>query len=1146
MASSHATHPSTPHHIPGVKLTYGSINPGISSYTPYTPPKSPKAHTQHQSYTAPCSPHSYSQHSQDSSSIKAIKDFQEEINKLQLINASRAEVTTEQKIEIAVLKNELEHARHDKEAVISSFGIVIESITRGACVTPSPQALAGTSTVQSSGSESRIKALEKEIERYRKSDRLLRSRIQDLERGVEGRGRASERDDDIDGAHRGNDVVRKGLGWMENISGSQGRALDKGKGKTVERKLTSSSGSANSPQSQQENRQTTKPGPTAPQLAGSWGEDLIDDLPTIPNSPIAESVVHPAHVDVGMCSLEDFLDNDGIPAPISAQPSSIPSTMVMEFPPSITAQSSSLSAGVPRLLEDERHIDEQIEENKKAMAMFANMPTPGVIKTGFTLKGSFRGADYDKMKQSPATRDFDRFAPNFRNSAPNSSRTVPGTAFETPKDRSLDQGLWTDSQDRNGAVEAHMRAATGRNDIRFPDIFRYGIQYIPADGDSNFLRTVQLSNLPLGTEVCDVLARVRGGDVLSAVVVNMGKIAPGTLQARVVFKHEAAAEEYVLYAAEHPITFDEDNIAEVTLVDTPTYPLPAKQISRLREHTRCIAVLDIPFYFSLNQLEHDLACGNGHRAQSLIEMWIDEEFTLHLQFANVDMAGSAWAILHAWNAYRGLVCRWEADLCAGEVEELTGGVEPRPRVLPENWGIHREKKIGREGESADGRKRLAALENQKVSIPDFNAAKFKSASWADEVNDELDDEDDAKVEILDELANGGCGIESSASEMGKGNKSASGSSTPADESSTTPDAKSQDTASDAEEITIIDQQKQSTITSIPSSSLMTSTAIQQENLHITVLTVDQELQAALLASNTNKDLANPTPSPSSLTSTITTPAVETRKSLIGLAGSKYASDIPGFVDTGKRPRSIHINTFSSSTSRISPKTSPTRNASSVSESDDIIPSSSNSQAGGPKQRFSASPPRVDLRCLIKSERSSFASAGASEPAVESESEILDVNESISTEKVVNKPKVQLFKWFQLPGGKKRGYGAREQEIEESNLKNPVEELSRASIQAEEDSLKVVNPDEIDLSDAESEDEVIVEAEKETMSGSDTATSSSVSTDGSVQAIVQNALKTETETSDESLKKSIERANKRLGYPDKSEKEDMVSEGGVCC
>jgi len=688
-----------------------------------------------------------------------------------------------------------------------------------------------------------------------------------------------------------------------------------------------------------------------------------------------------------------------------------------------------------------------------------------------------------------------------------------------------------------------MRAATGRNYTRFPDFFRYGIQYIPAEGDSNYMRTVQLSNLPLGTEVRDVLVRVRGGDILSAVVVKMGKIVPGTLQARVVFKHEAAAEDYVLYAAEHPISFGEGNIVEVTLVDTPTFPFPTRQTTRLREHTRCIAILDVPSYFSLTQLEHDLACGNGHRAQSLIEMWVDEEFTLHLQFANIDMAGSAWAILHSWNAYRGLVCKWEADPCAGEVEELANGVKPRPKVFPDNWVMREQKETTCkfEGESGEGPKRLAALENQKVNIPDFNAAKLKAASWADEVNDELDDEDDtdARVEVLDEMmVIVSSDIESSASGLSKGSNFAPGLSTPAVQTQSSP--------SDSENNTAIEYRQKSNELPPPPSTLISLSSTHTDNPSITVLTVDQELQAALLASNTNKDLVNPT-------ITATTPLLEKRDSIIGLAGSKYASDIPRFVDTGMRPRSIHINTSSSSTSRTSPRTSPTRNALnsfSASEVDDVLAPGSNAQAGGLKLRFSASPPRVNLQCLIKSERSSFASAGSSGRAAESEVRAgvdAEAKLVVDTEK---KPKVQLFKWFQVPGSKKRGCVNGEQEVDESNLKTSGKELGNTSTKAKDDSAEVVNPDEIDLSDGE--DEVIVEAEKDTVSSSGTSASSSVSTDDGVYAVVQNALKTTTDASEEPLEKAIECANKLHGYPVKDSEDAMahddgvVQDGEVCC
>lgn len=96
----------------------------------------------------------------------------------------------------------------------------------------------------------------------------------------------------------------------------------------------------------------------------------------------------------------------------------------------------------------------------------------------------------------------------------------------------------------------------------------------------------------------------------------------------------------------------------------------------------------------------------------------------------------------------------------------------------------------------------------------------------------------------------------------------------------------------------------------------------------------------------------------------------------------------------------------------------------------------------------------------------------------------------------------------------------------------------------------MSPDEFDLSDGE--DEVIVEAEKDTISTSGTPASSSVSTDDSVLAVVQDALKNESKASDESPEKSIERANELLGYPVKDMEGDMAHEGSfakggeVCC
>ncbi|CZT08499.1 hypothetical protein WAI453_007211 [Rhynchosporium graminicola] len=1080
MASTPSPRHQTTHHIPGVPLTYNNTSANTPPYQPYTPPKSPHDHIHHQESFSSYLPQTNSQQ---------IRVLQETINRLQLVDSSRAEAITEQKIEIAVLKNDLYHAKqkvNDKEAVINSLGIVIGSITRGASVAALPQALEGTRTTQALDSESKISALETEIEHYRKSDRRMRSRIQNLEREAEARGHEKERENDAGSYDREHKVRVREDGWVDCDLIAQTKASEKGKGNLIEGDIGLGLGSANPPQSQQEYHHTIKAGLTGSQLVGSWGEDFHANLPNIPNTPATGQSFNPVNADVGMCSLEDFLDNDGYPAlnfqpPLSGRLSTIPSTASNNFPPSITAQSSSLTtdAQFPRIEEDERHIDEQIKENQEAMAQFSNMPTPGVIRTGFQREGTFRGQDYDKMKVIQPLQNFGRFAPRNFGSQPCQSRRGPPTGpramLEPSLDKSFDHNLWDDSQDLNGAVEAHMRAANGRGDTRFPDLFRYGIQYIPVETDSNYLRTVTISNLPLGTTVLDVLARVRGGEVLSASIVKMGLIAPDTLQARVVFKHEAAAEEYANYASSHPICFGDDATSEVTVVSTPTYPISAKTQSRLREQTRCLSIPCIPHNFSPDALEYNLACGNGHRAQGLIEIYVDSAYTLHLEFSSIELANSAWNILQSRSNYRGMQCHWEADSCAGDVEELKLELPPRPKMLPDNWSENRGA-VDVDGVVGGARKTLAALEKQEVIIPDLAAVKLKATSWADEVNDEFEDEDFTKTGGAKGRAVGENEFRDSGS-GGEGKKPASdfvmhgvdlatsqiGIESPEIIQGQLRKASAWNNSQENKPSSSSKHQNTTTIGASQSTTVQPTTKI-------TVLTADQELSAAINAFNTNKDLATPT-SNSSSTFIAATPALPSQNRSVGLAGSKYSSPTPDFVDTASRPRS-----FNRSTSSL------TFDSPSVPDLGSIQNLVSDEPASK-KQRFSYSPPRVDLDDLIKSARSSLASQGVGGGHVreEMDNRVEVESEEIGEKEVemAKKPRVQLFKWFKPSSvaDEKRGCDGAEEEVDKLNLESRAEKFSDASnspsptapVEQEVIEEKVVNPDEVDLEDENEDD-----------------------------------------------------------------------------
>jgi hypothetical protein len=676
------------------------------------------------------------------------------------------------RIRVAVLENELSHAKKEKVAVETSLGIVIESLTRlhNSNATPS-STNGGDAALGADRREVRIdaKGLEKEIERLRKENRGLRQQAREQRRSYLAHSHSADREDQL--VNEREDVHFQPRTPVQRASSSIGKIKSKGKERV---------------QDSFENGVLQVLEPET--LIGSWGNPAFDSSfdaagpspyklndsfgsggsTTVPNTPLlSPTEFDVSFADVGLHSLEENMkmDSDGFPPALS-----------FDSGKGRTANNDVQNGGEEG--EEEKDIDKQLEEQRAVMVKFNNVPKPGVLKVGFDVEGSKRGEEYDftslsslkasNYSRSHSMRDYNRFGP------PTGPKAMigDGTSFEAPKDMSFNSTLWKEKEDFDGAVEMHMRACTNR-DMRFPDFFRYGIQYVPSASDSNYLRTVMVTNLPLDTELRDVLTRVKGGEVLSASLLDTGKLM-GNLSARVVFRHEAAAEEYALYARDHPIRFgDGEKQAEVTLIETPTYPLNPRASARLQAHqqTRCLSLPNFPTTFSLNSLERNLSCGNGIRAEMLVEMWIDEVGTLHLQFSSVEEAGKAFGILGAWQMYRGLDVRFEQDPCAGEVEELQSPVKPRPPVFPHNWAALekaneelRARSIGVNGELLDNqrkifaslegrgdcvvqdvegmrRKRLATLSNQKVEIPSFNGKEILGASWADEVIEEAESGD---------------------------------------------------------------------------------------------------------------------------------------------------------------------------------------------------------------------------------------------------------------------------------------------------------------------------------------------------------------------------------------------------------------------
>jgi hypothetical protein len=728
---------------------------------------------------------SYQSAPRNLSQLCDFQDFQLTITQLQSLNKSQSEQITELKIRVAVLENELSHTKRDKDAVSNSLGIVIESLTRFHHST-STSASAGLPQslkeevglgVYLGDQGGKIKELEKEIEQIRKENRCLRRREKEF-------GYAPLR---VGEYEREEHHVRFQSGMpLQGSSGDKGKGKERmqgsfehGNGPTPEQLI----GSWGNPPSFQH---SGADGLTSSQLIGSWGNpepsfglgepgpskfnnSFASGSTTAPNTPILNATNFASFADVGLHSLEENMDmdNDGFPPALS-------------FPSSTSNSKSNININ-SNGGEEEKDIDEQLLDQQATMSKFMAMPKPNILRVGFEVEGTKRGPDYDANPLKPSSyqrngsmRTYDRFGNNTPPSGPRSM-----TELKIPSDLSRDENLWDGKEERKDAVEIHMRSISSRardSEMRFPEFFRYGILYQPSSTDSNYLRTVMLTNLPVGTELRDVLARVRGGEILSASLLDTRSIT-GALSARVVFRHEGAAEEYVLYAKGHPILFgDEDGgkEAKVTLLTTPTYPPSPRLLNRLLSHqqTRCLSLPNFPPHFSLTALERQLASNNGVRGSMLIEFFIDEEGTLHLQFSDIFWAGAAFGILTNFRDYRGLDVKFVEDPCTGPLSDLSSPIAPRPPMLPKNWDVLQKQyaennhslDIGGVGggflaeqrrrfaalEGKDGevvreveglqRKRLLALSNQKVEIPSFSGQGITGESWADEVIEELDSE----------------------------------------------------------------------------------------------------------------------------------------------------------------------------------------------------------------------------------------------------------------------------------------------------------------------------------------------------------------------------------------------------------------------
>lgn len=685
---------------------------------------------------------------------KKEKEADANVNDLLGKTRNQEELVMQLRIRVAVLENQLAHIEREREEAVRACGIVATALSSASRPVAIDAGTKGFGADEMLRSVKKWGKLEREIKNLQKANALLWRKTDRCNCGWNSDALIDSDNEIIDSKGRGR------LHLSDRISNS---VSGDGEARMAERKQTFGDGefdhsdtsrnlSLHATRNQSSNAIVDTPTVSENPASSFNSQDLFGseavtietkvldrgldsgDI-TVPSSPttLVKDTLYTqiSFKDVGFESLDDIIGPEGSDLPLPVGPLRDPRNATKNH----------------QLLEEKIGIDEETKIHMSFMISSQDLPSPAILSTGFKLNGSFRGGDYNHTNR-PGSKGYKRSAL--------STELGYVTASDSPTSENIHIRNGTDTirssvNERDAAVVSHRHHSryNGRDDD--VDFFRYGIRYVPSETTPNYVRRIIISNLPRDIDLRGVLARIRGGDIVSADLLDTEKLTGG-VTVMIQFLHESAAQEYITYSHEHPIHFGSSNQnPEITLVQTPTWPLTTGSHRSIleRNQTRCLAIPDFPEHLSIMALERNVSGNNGFQWAALLDVYTDERKTLHLEFSSMRAADSAYSILSQWQIYRQLTPFFTPDPCAGSVEELTLPLPPRldiqqrkwdsiqrPRSLSDSRNENRVPEVG-----IDHRKPLAALSGQNVTIPSFYGSKLKSSSWADEMIQEAESED---------------------------------------------------------------------------------------------------------------------------------------------------------------------------------------------------------------------------------------------------------------------------------------------------------------------------------------------------------------------------------------------------------------------
>jgi hypothetical protein len=638
--------------------------------------------------------------------------------KRQLSNNHKQESVMDLKIRLAVLENDLAHKEQERKEAVSACHIIARVLGSDYA-----RAFANTRTGDYEnnavlGTSEKWRILEQEIQTLKRENGLLWKKIGSRHSG-QSVDSLTESDDDILESKTRRRLVSGGND-KKTTTDKEKTSLDEGfnpndrspsLSRHTPKNQASGTSLSTSIQSEPSNTpiyaQETHNAPDVLAESKTWGQSLDSGTTTVPNSPVIApyDTQHTQLLfqDVGFESLDDIIgpEGSGIPPPIR------PTRVLF----------NATKAEEPGIRDD-------MQKQMNSMISLDSLPAPTVLRTGFDLNGSFKGGDYVPIPRRP--RAFERI---YRSG---------NTSFSD--------------------VPASSSSSYYSHDTSFRDsagYFRYGIQYVPSETDSKYRRRITISNLPRNTKIKEVLAQVRGGEVVSANRLDTEKLTGG-ITVIVQFLHGSSAEQYSAYTKDHPIHFGSSaQKAEVTLVKTPTWPLTTGLYPSIlkQKQKRCLAIPSFPKVLSIAELERNVSGNIPFRSEALLDIYSDEQETLHLEFSCMVAAHFAYDILTKWQKYSELKPIFALDPCAGAVEELASRLPPVRRNVPEysceliglshnsssSCGENRKSEAN-QGEYLEDKQEnpVAPSSCEPIIIPSFSGSNIKSSSWADEVIEEAE------------------------------------------------------------------------------------------------------------------------------------------------------------------------------------------------------------------------------------------------------------------------------------------------------------------------------------------------------------------------------------------------------------------------